>query len=143
MTDILCHIDKEGSTWDIWKPVSHIFSHIKTFACPWTIELKDIFNSPLAMGKDGIEIINVKTLANNNTKLIVNKNIDLESYGQILIQDKDGNIEKYNTLNVFDNQIELDGSYNITPNETYICNLQAQAYIILEMEKVEKNDNNN
>ena len=152
VTDILCHIDKEGSIWDIWKPVSHVFSYIKTFACPWTILLQDIFNTPLAMGKDAIKIINVKQLVNENTKIIVDRNIDLESYGQILVQiintEGENRIEKINTLHVYENQIELDGNYSwIKANDcdSYICNLQAQAYIIFEMEKmteaISSNDN--
>ena len=149
VTDILCHIDKEGSIWDIWKPVSHVFSYIKTFACPWTILLQDIFNTPLAMGKDAIKIINVKQLVNENTKIIVERNIDLESYGQILVQlintEGENRIEKINTLHVYDNQIELDGNYSwikADNSDIYICNLQAQAYIIFEMEKISDNDSN-
>jgi len=136
--EVLCIIDSEGPIWDIWKPISQRLALIKTFACPWTLQLQDIFNKPLSMGKDAIQIINIKELANNNTKIIVEEtpDFDFQSYGQLLIQNKDGVIEHIDSLHVFDNQIELNGSIkNIDPQNSYICNLQAQAYIVLEMEK--------
>jgi hypothetical protein len=138
--EVLCAIDKEGPIWDIWKPISARLALIKTFACPWTIQLQDIFTKPLSMGKDAIQIVNVKQLSNNNTKLIIGNEYDndLQSYGQILVQNKDGVIEHIDCLHVFENQIELAGTYaNIQPIDSYICNLQAQAYIVLEMEKYE------
>jgi hypothetical protein len=136
--EVLCSLDKEGPIWDIWKPISSRLALIKTFACPWTIQLQDVFNNPLSMGKDAIQIINVKQLANNNTKLIIEErsDIDLQSYGQLLVQNKDGSVLHIESLHVLDNQIELNGNFNsIEPNNSYICNLQAQAYIVLEMEK--------
>lgn len=139
--EVLCHLDKEGPTWDIWKPVSRSLSLIKTFACPWTIILHDVFKRPLDMGKDGAAIISVKTLTNNNTKIIIESDIGLKSYGQILIQNE-GTIHHAFTGNVFDNQVELIGDYShIKLQDSYVCNLQAQAYIVFEMEKIEDTDN--
>jgi hypothetical protein len=139
--EVLCHLDKEGPTWDIWKPVSRSLSLIKTFACPWTIILHDVFKRHLDMGKDGAAIISVKTLTNNNTKIIIESDIGLKSYGQILIQNE-GTIQHAFTGNVFDNQVELIGDYShIKLQDSYVCNLQAQAYIVFEMEKIEDTDN--
>ena len=138
--EILCHLDKEGTTWDIWKPISNVLSLIKTFACPWTITLYDLFNKPLEMGKDGNKITSVTRLINGNTKITVEPdNFDITSYAQILIQTNDNKEEHINILHVSQNTIELPGDYtHLKESETYICNLQAQVYLIFEMEKQEE-----
>lgn len=138
--EILCHLDKEGTTWDIWKPISNILSLIKTFACPWTITLYDLFNKPLEMGKDGNKITSVTRLINGNTKITVEPdNFDITSYAQILIQTNDNKEEHINILHVSQNTIELPGDYtHLKESDTYICNLQAQVYLIFEMEKQEE-----
>ena len=134
--DILCHLDKEGPIWDIWKPISNTLSLIKTFACPWTITLYDLFSKPLEMGKDGNKIINITRLMNGNTKISVEPDIDITSYAQIYIRDQDGNDIHTNILHVLQNTLELPGdSTYLKVNETYICNLQAQPYIIFQIEK--------
>ena len=138
--DILCCIDKEGPVWDIWKPVSNILSLIKTFSCPWTIILNDLFNKPLEMGKDANKIISVTRLMNGNTKITVEPDCDINSFGQILIKNEDETEIHTNILHVIKNTIELPGDYShIQVNNSYICNLQAQAYIIFEMEKQDEN----
>ena len=136
--DILCCIDKEGPIWDIWKPVSNILSLIKTFSCPWTITLNDLFNKPLEMGKDGNRISSVTRLMNGNTKITVEPECDIISFGQLLIRNQDGIETHVNTLHVIQNTIELQGDHSeLKINESYICNLQAQPYIVFEMEKQE------
>jgi hypothetical protein len=134
--EVLCHLDKEGPIWDIWKPISSALSLIKTFACPWTITLYDLFNKPLEMGKDGNIISSVTRLMNGNTKITIDPETDAKSYAQLLLQTQDGIEEHINSLHIMGNTIEIPGDYtHIKVNESYICNLQAQAYIVLEMEK--------
>lgn len=134
--EVLCHLEKEGPIWDIWKPISTALSLIKTFACPWTITLYDLFNKPLEMGKDGNIITSVTRLMNGNTKLSVDPETDAKSYAQLLLQTQDGIEEHINSLHIMGNTIEIPGDYtHLKVNESYICNLQAQAYIVLEMEK--------
>jgi hypothetical protein len=132
--------DKEGPTWDIWKPISSELSLIKTFACPWTLLLNDTFGKPLNMGIDGQKIVNITPLMNGNTKLTIetNMDIDIREFAQIIIQSPDGTEKYINTLHVIQNTIEIPGEYTeneIKINESYVCNLQAQAYIIMEMEE--------
>jgi hypothetical protein len=134
--EVMCQLDKEGPVWDIWKPVSISLSLIKTFACPWTITLHDIFNRPLEMGQDANRITSVVKLMNGNTKISVDPETDVRPFGQIILHN-DGVDTYLNTVHVIQqNTIELPGDQShIKINESYICNLQAQAYIVLEMEK--------
>jgi hypothetical protein len=138
--EILCCIEATGPVWDIWKPISKSGSLIKTFACPWTINLKDIFNKPLYMGTDGVRITNVKKLPNNNTKIFIDETNDIRinSHGELLVLDinKNDTIHHVSTAHVYENQIELIGDYTfLESNKAFICNLQSQAYIVLGMEK--------
>jgi len=134
--EVMCQLDKEGPVWDIWKPISVSLSLIKTFACPWTLTLHDIFNRPLEMGQDANRITSVVKLMNGNTKITIDPETDVRPFGQIILHN-DGVDTYLNTVHVIQpHTIELPGDQShIKINESYICNLQAQAYIVLEMEK--------
>jgi hypothetical protein len=142
LMEVYCYLDKQGPTWDIWKPVSRTLSLIKTFACPWVITLLDIHGTPLDMGKDGQKIIQVNRLLDGKSiRIDIEPDSDVQTNTFILIQTSDGIITKVPTLHALSNQIQIPGEYiDIKPFETYICNLQAQPYIMLEMEKFEVED---
>jgi len=88
------------------------------------------------MGQDANRITSVVKLMNGNTKISVDPETDVRPFGQIILHN-DGVDTYLNTVHVIQqNTIELPGDHShIKVNESYICNLQAQAYIVLEMEK--------
>lgn len=128
---------RSGAIWDIWKPASVNEASLRTIACPWNIQLRDVLHQPLDLGSDGITIIDAALMPyGNSTRMKFSNHSFLQKGSLIMHKDVNGNIVKHRVLQVSDIGIEVEG--DLTKSEGVIYGVwDMQSSIILEVTKNE------
>lgn len=128
---------RTGSTWDTWKPASLNEASLRTIACPWNIQLRDVLHKPLDLGADGITITDVALMPyGTSTRAKLTNHAFLQKESVIMRKDANGDIAKHRVMQVSDIGIEIEG--DLTKHVGAICGIwDMQSSIILEVTKNE------
>lgn len=132
--EIPCHLFSKGFTWDIWKPASKELAIMKSIAIPWIITFHDCYNNLIDIGNDGAIISEYDKLLNNNVKIKLTGNINIDKGDYILIK-KHKKTYKIRVINIvmgsFIYEVE-NNKEDINLIDGIVCNLNKQITILFE-----------
>lgn len=131
---------RSGAAWDIWKPASLNETSLRTIACPWNIQLRDVLHQPLDLGLDGFTIQEAAIMPRGTTtRLKLSSNAHIQKGSILMFKDIHGNITKLRVVQVSDLGVEVEGDH--TSTEGKICGIwDMQSSIVMEVTKNESSE---
>lgn len=135
--DIHCTCVAQGPVWDTWQPVA-THATLRNIACPWNIQLRDISQQPLELGKDGIQVRGAELLPRGTTKLQLSDQEGIHKDTLLVCKAPGGEVTRHHVLQVSDLGVEIAGARVSSFHEDVLCAVwNMQSTVVLEVTKNE------